>query len=90
MDYRECHPKNALVYCDPPYANTTQYDATGKFSSEEFWNTMREWSKTNILFVSEYTAPEDFKCILEINTRTDIRNKAGKMDQRVEKLFCLN
>jgi DNA adenine methylase len=37
-DYRELHPDNAIIYCDPPYANTTQqYGNKGGFNSEEFW-----------------------------------------------------
>jgi DNA adenine methylase len=87
IDYRECHPKNALIYCDPPYAETTKYDAVGKFNSLEFWETARKWSKNNVVFISEYNAPDDFKCVLEIKTKTEIRNKDNIREPRVEKLF---
>ncbi len=88
-DYQECEPNNALVYCDPPYANTTKYDLFNGFDSNEFWNKVREWSKNNIVFVSEYQAPEDFETVLEIETRTDMRSKENKMIPRIEKLFRL-
>jgi len=35
----------------------------GKFNHNKFWNIIRKWSKNNIVIVSEYTAPKDFKCI---------------------------
>lgn len=88
-DYRECKPKSAFIYCDPPYANTTKYDFFNGFDNNEFWETMREWSKNNKVFISEYIAPEDFKCVLEIKTKTDLRNKEGSTIPRIEKLFTL-
>jgi len=88
-DYRDCKPKNALIYCDPPYANTTKYDLFNGFDSNEFWTIMRQWSRNNKVFISEYTAPDDFECVLEINTRTDLRSKENKMIPRIEKLFTI-
>jgi DNA adenine methylase len=88
-NYKDCKPKNALIYCDPPYANTTKYDLFDGFDSHEFWNIMRKWSTNNKIFISEYVAPDDFECVLEIETRTDLKNKSGKMIPRVERLFCL-
>lgn len=52
-----------LIYCDPPYQNTTKYRATDSFDTNKFWDTMRKWSENNIVIVSEYKAPRDFKCI---------------------------
>lgn len=86
-DYRTLNPKNALIYCDPPYCSTTKYDALPAFDSGLFWEKMIEWSKVNLVYISEYVAPEDFECVLEIETRTDLKNSSGKMIPRVEKLF---
>lgn len=83
-DYRNWIPYNCLVYCDPPYQGTTGYK--DKFDHEVFWSTMREWSKNNTVIISEYKAPEDFECVLEIPTKTDMR-VAGKQESRIEKLF---
>ena len=55
--------KGFLIYCDPPYKNTSKYSASTKFEHKKFWEIMRKWSKHNIVIVSEYTAPKDFKCI---------------------------
>ena len=84
MDYRNLDiPTNSLIYADPPYANTTKY--SNKFDHEQFWNWCREKSKTNILFISEYNAPQDFKCIFEKEI-TSTLNK-NKKDPKIEKLF---
>ena len=86
-DYLAWNPVDALIYCDPPYAGTTGYAAIGKFDWDEFWDTMRLWSALgNSVFISEYSAPDDFECVLEIQTKTEIRTKTGR-EPRVERLF---
>lgn len=87
--FHEHKPENMLVYCDPPYQGTTQYGAFSGFDHDLFWETMRDWSKNNTVVISEYKAPEDFKCVLEIPTKTDLR-VAGKKENRIEKLFMYN
>ncbi|WP_299831723.1 DNA adenine methylase [uncultured Metabacillus sp.] len=86
-DYKEINPKGLLVYCDPPYQGTTQYGLVGNFDSNEFWDVVREWSKENMVVVSEYNAPEDFVEVWSKDVKTDIRNKDNKKEQRIEKLF---
>jgi len=85
QDYHKWSPIGKLIYCDPPYENTTGYK--DKFNHIIFWDTMREWAKNNIVVISEYKAPEDFKCTLEIPTKTIIRNVENKPIQSIEKLF---
>lgn len=48
---------------------------------------MREWSKNNIVIVSEQTAPDDFKCIWEQNVNRTINAKNKK--KATEKLFVV-
>ena len=86
-DYKELKFDGCLIYCDPPYKDTTKYPIIGEFNTEEFWNVMRNWSKNNTVIISEYEAPYDFECIKEIHTKTDIRNSDGKRENRVERLF---
>lgn len=83
-DYRDVKiPENAVVYCDPPYFNTATY-AEGGFSHKEFWEWARNISKTNKIFVSEYSGPEDAKIVLEFSRRSLL----GKYDNSPnEKLF---
>ena len=92
QSYTEFNPRTSekrQIYCDPPYANTTQYDRFSKtFDSEKFWGYMRLWSRCgHDVYVSEYSAPNDFKSVLTIETRTDIRNKKNELEPRIEKLF---
>ena len=88
-DYRELKPRNAIVYCDPPYKGTTQYSKkiVGNFNTYEFWNIIREWSKYNKIFISEYNAPDDFECVWQQSVKLDIRNKNNIKEKRIEKLF---
>jgi DNA adenine methylase len=86
-DYREIKPLNSLVYCDPPYAGVAGY-SVGKFDSVEFWETMEKWAKNNTIIVSEYKAPENWRCVLEMPTNLFLRSSEG-CAPRLEKLFML-
>ena len=64
LDYREVViPDGAVVYCDPPYADTDCHGyagGDGGFDSVAFWDWVR--TRPFPVFVSEYKAPEDFVC----------------------------
>jgi len=79
-------PHNSIIYCDPPYANTTKYK--DGFDHNRFWNWCEE--KTNdghSVFVSEYRAPERWKAVWEKEVTTMLEVTSYKKD--VEKLFIL-
>lgn len=79
---------NSLIYCDPPYQGATGYK-TGQFNHEEFFDWCRLMkSKGNVVFVSEYNAPEDFEVVWqgEIKTNFSSTRKAATHNA-VEKLF---
>lgn len=80
--------QNCLIYCDPPYQDTTQYGISRDFDYKEFWNWIRAMSKNNIVLVSEYNAPDDFKCIFEKTLTTTLDKNSRKKD--TEKLFTYN
>lgn len=85
-DYREWNElENCVIYCDPPYANTKQYANSLKFDYGEFWDTMRKWSKNNIVLISEQNAPDDFGYIWRQEVSRSI--KANDKSRSVEKLF---
>jgi len=87
-DYTAFSATRALIYCDPPYAGTTGYGATAPFIWEDFWEHMRYLSQRNVVVVSEYQAPADFECMLEIPTKLDMNRKAGQaLEYRTERLF---
>ena len=63
-----CKYTQAIIYCDPPYKNTTNYSAIGKFNYDLFTNKVLEWSKFTNIFVSEYSFPIGI-CIWERKSR---------------------
>lgn len=73
----------ATIYCDPPYLNTVKYK--DDFNHEVFWQWVRDMSKVHDVFVSEYQAPDDFKCIKEIVHSTTMNR--NKKELRIERLF---
>lgn len=74
-----------VIYADPPYQGAKQYANSIKFDYDEFWQTMREWSKDNIVLISEQNAPDDFECIWEQEVSRSI--KATDKSKSIEKLF---
>lgn len=84
-DFSELSPTGCLIYCDPPYQGTTKYGIGKDFDYELFWNKVREWSNTNVVLISEYNAPEDFKCIYEKTLTTTLDKNSRKKD--TERLF---
>jgi len=76
--------ENYIIYCDPPYANT-RCKYADKFDNDSFWEWVREMSKTNVVFVSEYSAPEDFECVYE--NKKKIQTSSKKVSSGCEKLF---
>lgn len=79
--------KNMLIYIDPPYKDTKQYNKQ-KFDTEKFWNLVREMSKRCIVVVSEYEAPNDFITIWEKEIVQNI-NKRLDTNTQLEKLFVI-
>ena len=76
---------NCLIYCDPPYKDTTSYSNANGFDYDEFWQIMRDCSKNNIVIISELNAPDDFDCIWQKDVSRSIN--APDKKRAVEKLF---
>lgn len=77
------YPNNSTIYCDPPYKDTIKYNAVNSFNHDDFWDWCREMThKGHTVFISEYNAPDDFKCIWE----KKLQNGLGKK-KNTEKLF---
>lgn len=87
-DYKDVKiPINAVVFCDPPYFNTTKYSKGMSIDYTEFWNYMRELSKSNLVFISEEQAPEDFIPIFEKEQRRFVCRDKDNQKISTEKLF---
>ncbi|YP_010677877.1 DNA methylase [Arthrobacter phage Warda] len=88
-DYRELSPligPGVVVYCDPPYADTTGYAGPGAFDSAEFWRTAERWARSGAsVFVSEYTAPAGWREVwaTERHVSTALNNRAAKATDRL-------
>jgi len=82
LDFEDC-----LIYCDPPYQGTSGYK-TGAFDHEKFFEWCREQAKKNIVFVSEYNAPDDFECVWQGEIKTNFASQRKVATHNaVEKLF---
>ena len=81
---------NTLIYCDPPYQGTSGYK-TESFDHNKFFNWCREQAKNNIVFVSEYNAPDDFVCVWQGEIKTNFASMRKKATHNaIEKLFKVN
>lgn len=80
--------KNYILYLDPPYSNSSQrYKTNQLFDNDEFWEWTRNMSKNNLVFISSYEAPKDFKCIWKKEHKLTGEQRNNKNKVRVEKLF---
>ncbi len=88
--YQDLDVTNALIYCDPPYANTVGYK-TGDFNHEEFFDWCRaQAAKGNVVFVSEYNAPADFICLWQGEIKTNFASsRTAATHNAVERLFMV-
>lgn len=78
-------PKNSLIYCDPPYENTTKYKDS--FNHKEFWHWCIDKAKEgHVVFVSEYKAPKEFDCLWEGIINSSLTKETGSK-QGLERLF---
>lgn len=78
-------PPKSIIYCDPPYTHTTGYK--DKFNHGDFWQWCRDKCKQgHKVFVSEYTAPNDFVCLWEKKVNSSLTKNTGAK-KATEKLF---
>lgn len=79
-------PPASIVYCDPPYADTTSYK-TGAFDHAAFWQWCRDQVQAgHTVFVSEYQAPDDWVCIWQKQVNNTLTKDTGSK-QGIERLF---
>lgn len=96
IDFYDLHykevviPENSIVYCDIPYENTKQYSTSKGFNHLEFWDYARKLStEGHSVFVSEYNAPSDFRCIWQKEAKSSLsaNGQIGGNKCSTEKLF---
>lgn len=81
-------PENSIIYCDIPYKDTKQYSTSKDFDHDKFWDWCRDMSKNgHKVFISEYQAPDDFKCIWEKEVTNSMNT--SKTYKPTERLFTI-
>ena len=80
-------PANSIIYCDPPYKDTTKYKDS--FDHEPFYEWCRQKHKEgHQVFVSEYQMPDDFTCVRQKEVNSSLTKDTGSK-KATEKLFTL-
>lgn len=88
-DYKELDiPKNSLIYADPPYKNTKQYQFSKDFDHNEFYAWCEKVvAEGNTLFISEYYMPSEFECIWSKDVTCAMNQEITK--HSTERLYVL-
>jgi DNA adenine methylase len=83
-------PANSIIYCDPPYRGTRKYLSI--INHDHFWEWVRGLHQDgHKVFVSEYSAPDDFTCVWQKETTSSISANSvnNGTTKSVEKLFTI-
>lgn len=79
-------PDGSIIYCDPPYENTTGYVTSKSFNHTDFWQWCRDMTSNGyIVYISEYSAPDDFVSIWSMDVKTSLHATNTKVS--TENLF---
>ena len=80
-------PHNSIIYCDPPYFGTTKYK--NSFDNDKFWCWCERQVKIgNRVFVSEYQAPNTWRCVWQKEITSSLTQDTGSK-KAIERLFTL-
>ena len=75
-----------VIYCDPPYADTTPYRGAPTWDANAFWRKANEWVASGAtVFVSEYRAPAGWAPIWEQTVKVSLADT--NTATAVERLF---
>jgi DNA adenine methylase len=88
IDFLQVAPRKtkALIYCDPPYKNTTPYEGVLPFDYDLFLTKINQWSFYADVFVSEYDLPIG-NCIWSSSVDVTISGGGRKGKKAVESLY---
>lgn len=80
-------PEESIIYCDPPYRNTTKYKDLIDYERFYQWCRDRK-AEGHTIFISEYNMPDDFICVWEKEQVSSLTKDTGSK-RAIEKLFTL-
>lgn len=84
--YKFNFKESCIIYCDIPYMGTKQYSTSKNFDYDKFWEWCRiKTMEGHSIFISEYNAPDDFKCIWQKEVINSMNTT--KTYKPIEKLF---
>ncbi len=87
LDYRDVIiPEGAVIYCDSPYAGTTDYKGV-KFDYTTYWEYISELSANHLVFISEQQAPDDFISIWNKKKKRFLDLNKDNIFEKTEHLF---
>jgi len=86
VDYRALEvPPTSLIYCDPPYKDTTTYK--NPFDHEAFWRWCVDKARGgHTVLISEYDAPDNFECVWQKEIVSSLTKDTGSKRGK-ERLF---
>ncbi len=76
-----------VIYCDPPYAGSTEYDKAKGFNHNQFWDWCAHMAQRHFVFVSEYTCPISHRVVFEKEQTTTVSRNKDKYSKAIEKMF---
>lgn len=79
--------EKSIIYCDPPYQDTKQYQFGKDFNYEEFWKWFRESPYS--IYVSSYKAPKDI-LPLTFELKTQLLDNGHRGDNKKKKVATEN
>lgn len=81
--------KPSIIYCDPPYDNSTKYSTSKNFNYRRFYTWCDHMKNLgHVLFLSEYSAPPCFKEIWSDVQYSSLTKDTGSK-YSIERLFIL-
>lgn len=93
-DYRalKIEKPNSLIYADAPYKGTKKYGINSKdpFDYNEYYNWLRETSKTIPIFISEESMPDDFIQVWEKPAKRGVDASSNTKKLSTERLFFID
>lgn len=81
-------PDGSMVYCDPPYADTTQAYFSTEFDSAAFWSWAEDLSERCDVYVSEYKAPPSWESVWQKEVPSTLASTSNSK-KRIETLWKL-
>lgn len=80
-------PNGSVVFCDPPYKDSTVKYNNQKFNHEEFYEWCLEKAKYNQVFVTEYNIEHPHFHLIGEKGRQISFNSQGSKGMKIEKLY---